>query len=79
MSSHLETGVTWLWLAQQGGLAGTSVSVMKPLTAFVTKSRETSYGESLQPSSQLWEGRTWKKEGGRLLADHTHTEGYVTE
>lgn len=76
MSSHIETGVTWLWLAQQGGLAGTSVSVMKPLTAFVTEERWSQlWGKSSAELSAL--GRTHMEERGRETASWSYSYGGV--
>lgn len=74
MSSHIETGVTWLRLAQQGGLAGTSVSLMKPLTAFMTEEQWSQlWGKSSAELSAL--GRKHMEERGRETISGSYSCG----
>lgn len=76
MSSHIETGLTRLWLAQKESLPGTSVSVMKPRTVFLTEEQLGHlWGRSSTELSAL--GRNHMEERGRAiyLAGHADTEG----
>lgn len=76
MSSHIDTGVTQLWLAQQESLARTSMSVMKPLTALLPEEQwRHLWGRSSAELSAL--GRKHGEERGRgtYLSGHSYVEG----